>query len=389
MTAAKSDELDKTTQVKLVLPNRQESKMQHKENLAQHPARTKLDVISRTSPKGLWNAFEEARRKTPPTLDQEYLGIEEGRKVVLNAYGEALITRALANLTPTQFENAISTFLTLATWRISQGIYRFDPDVYECVIDSLIDSEIPGDLLLRLPERCLFVETPGLEFTFTNGTRSPIQGVWARVESITDSADIALVMQPLLTGTAPDVFLHAFRMSVSGGIDRWDEVTIENTAEVLAKSGRAPDKDKIRQSLTNMKTWTVPVLNLLLYLCSENSEIGGGSQRPHIAAPKVVKGIPRFFPANHPTKWDVGVRFGAALRIARQSDSNSMGGLSAEKRPHIRRAHWHGVRVGPMKHPDGTQIPTCERRFELRWLPPIPVKVQSIDELPATIRPVT
>lgn len=56
----------------------------------------------------------------------------------------------------------LTTFHTLATWQYSQGIYRFDPDLYEGVIQSTLGCEIPVDLLLRLPERSVFVETPGL-----------------------------------------------------------------------------------------------------------------------------------------------------------------------------------------------------------------------------------
>lgn len=47
----------------------------------------------------------------------------------------------------------------------------------------------------------------------------------------------------------------------------------------------------------------------------------------------------------------------------------------ARPRPHIRRAHWHTFLAGADR---------MERR--LKWLPPIPVNVADVSDLPATIR---
>lgn len=50
-------------------------------------------------------------------------------------------------------------------------------------------------------------------------------------------------------------------------------------------------------------------------------------------------------------------------------------GTHAGPRGHIRRAHWHGFRSGAMKTPAGDPIPAELRRFDVRWLPPIPVNL--------------
>ena len=73
-------------------------------------------------------------------------------------------------------------------------------------------------------------------------------------------------------------------------------------------------------------------------------------------------------------------------QTAEPQDSSPSGG--GRLRPHIRRAHWHGFRTGAMKRADGTDIPTHQRQLNLRWLPPIPVNVQDVSELPAVIRKV-
>jgi len=131
-----------------------------------------------------------------------------------------------------------------------------------------------------------------------------------------------------------------------------------------------------------------PILSLLLYLCAENAEIGDGQARPANPTPKRTKSGPRLFAPDRSTTWDVGVRLGAALRRAYHASETAGDGTHAGPRPHVRRAHWHGFRSGAMKREDGSPIAAGDREFKLRWLPPIPVNLDDVSDLPATIRPV-
>ena len=56
-------------------------------------------------------------------------------------------------------------------------------------------------------------------------------------------------------------------------------------------------------------------------------------------------------------------------------------GTHASPRPHIRRAHWHSFWVGKRDQPDA-------RSVTLKWLPPIPVNVQGVEDLTTTVRDV-
>lgn len=361
--------------------------MQQEKNLAQHPARAKLDTMSRGIPKEYWRAMEEFHLMVPPALSQEFVGIEEAGQAFINAIGADNFVRFYERTSDIKTSNAITTYLTLATWRLSQGIYRFDEDIYSAVVDTIIEGDIPGELLLKLPERCVYVETPGLVFTFTDETKSPILGIWARVESVPNTAQIILVLQPLVTTAVQDSFMHSFRVPLWESMSQWVKLANDNNTDMIRSANGAQDSLLILRRLEITKTWVMPALNLLLYLCSANSEIGDGSRRPNDVTPKLTKKGPRLFPASTPTKWDVGVRLGAALRASQKTNSvSSTSGSASEKRPHIRRAHWHSVRLGAMKHADGTKIPNSQRKLELHWYPPIPVKIESIDDLPSTIR---
>ena len=52
----------------------------------------------------------------------------------------------------------------LAAWRPTQGIYRFDSSLYNAVIDTPLTGDLPCEILHRMPEWCVYVETPGLRW---------------------------------------------------------------------------------------------------------------------------------------------------------------------------------------------------------------------------------
>jgi len=49
----------------------------------------------------------------------------------------------------------------LAPWHESKGVYWFDPELLAALEDTTLDADIPVQVLLRLPEWCMYVATPG------------------------------------------------------------------------------------------------------------------------------------------------------------------------------------------------------------------------------------
>src|SRR3546814_11075816 len=47
----------------------------------------------------------------------------------------------------------------LATWRMTQGIYRYDATLRDAVLQTPLDGELPTAHLYRLPEWCVYVAT--------------------------------------------------------------------------------------------------------------------------------------------------------------------------------------------------------------------------------------
>lgn len=264
----------------------------------------------------------------------------------------------------------------LMAWRVSQGIYRFAGPLYERVIETPITGDIPHEILYRLPEWCVYVETPGLSFR-----DSRLHGVFAHLEfDMTHQRPELRLLLDSDAGLDP-LPLHLGPWSLDESLRRMTDAA--NVQGLSAGTFISPN-EVVRQARPIIE----PILSLLLYLCAENAEIGDGRTLPMKPQPKRTKAGPRLFAPDRPTTWDVGVRLGAALRRAYHASETGGDGTHAGPRPHVRRAHWHGFRTGAMKREDGTPIPAGDREFKVRWLPPIPVNLDDASELPATIRPV-
>lgn len=281
--------------------------------------------------------------------------------------------------------NDVGIIGALAAWRVTQGIYRFDPDVYDEVVNTPLSGDLPHDILFGLPEWCIYVETPGM-----NIKDMPLYGFFAHLEY--DAHDGRKELRFVLDFTPEISDGHALMPEVLH-LGPW---TInESISRKVDEAARAAQAIKIKNSdvglLNVAKNALVadtaenitPLLSLLLYICSVNADIQGeGNNKPAKPQPKKTKRGKRLFPPAKVSTWDVGVRMGAALRRVRESDSektntDTIHGERSSPRAHIRRAHWHLFWTGPR---------SGEQKAIVKWLPPIPVNVDNYDELPVVIR---
>lgn len=269
----------------------------------------------------------------------------------------------------------IARLAAIGTWRVTQGIYRFDPAVYDAVRETTLDKAIPCAVLHRIPEWCVYIETPEMVW---DGIA--VHGAWAHIEwDANDGRSELRFLVDMETGLVP-LILHIGDWSLTEALDKM----IAETGRVAGASGNAALSAMyatvpLEQVAKTQMPIVQPLVALLLYLCSQNSEIGDGTKRPGNPKSQIIRGIPRIFQSERVSVWDVGVRMGSALRRAYQAEQVGSG-THAGPRPHVRRAHWHGFWSGPLE--------SKERKFDLRWLPPIAVNVDDAAALPAVIRPV-
>ena len=269
-----------------------------------------------------------------------------------------------------------SIFAALSAWRMTQGIYRFDPALYPALIDTPLDGELPASIIQHLPEWCVYIETPDMSVR-TSGSSAPLRGAFVWLDRVPGQRYDILTM--LLDASGTDLTVTHVPL-----IGTMKEAIASIAAEWRAayERGNSPTVPPAEYEAEAVRTLT-PLVSLVLYLCTEAADITGKRGAPKNPEPvRTRRHGMRLFPADGMTTWDVGVRLGAALRAAYQREQLSTGEETWRSvRPHVRRAHWHTFVAGPRK--DASKQ---ERR--LKWLPPIAVNLDDAAELPAVVRPV-
>jgi hypothetical protein len=316
---------------------------------------------------------DEAMVELPATL------LELGGQQALDDFGQYALNEMLL---------VVAAGLTWASWRMTQGIYRFDPALYPHLIHTEGSAEIPASMLMQLPEWCVYIETPGLTIPTLMGNRpdTNLYGAWLRLDVDNDAGGAPVLFITLDSDLDEEVGVQPTQMVYLGGSVA-DGVRA-SIKRVQAELGHDYDADFIEKKMIQ---WIGPVVNLALYLCAAPEfSRNGQAATPANPSPKKTKRGTKLFAADGPAVWDVGVRIGSALRAAyqREQAGGDAAGDGHQVRPHMRRAHWHTVVSGKRKAADGSAIPPEKRRRELRWMPPIAVNVDDLNALPAVVRKV-
>jgi hypothetical protein len=115
-----------------------------------------LKNVSKAYP-NIWEdvkMFRESKDKDlPDWADWCYLPIAAGIAIATNGVDEKLVEASISDVANP------ATIIAAATWKLSQGVYRFDYDLYESLINQPLDDKLPCDALKRLPEYCVYIET--------------------------------------------------------------------------------------------------------------------------------------------------------------------------------------------------------------------------------------
>lgn len=335
-----------------------------------------LEYYSRVYPSA-WkqvDRFRAARGKDLPFWpDWCFMPLAGAYAIVFNEAESQGIDLAYRNPDGRPLVNDVGIIGALAAWRVTQGVYRFDPDVYRAVIDTPITGDLPHHMLFNLPEWCVYIETPGLAVF-----NSEMAGFFAHLEDDADTGRKELRMVfDYLVDTPVSGVMHLGPWSLKESLEKVIQEARRLWAKELGISLTLTSYD--RDAVKLVQSDYAPLLSLLLYICAVNGEIGTGDKRPVQPRPTKTKQGYRMFPAQRVSVWDVGVRMGAALRAAGAicSQSESAAQYRSGPRSHVRRAHWHGYWTGPRDE---------ERTFVLKWLSPI--LVGGGEDMPVTIRPV-
>jgi hypothetical protein len=268
---------------------------------------------------------------------------------------------------------AASVLSALAAWRATQGIYRIHPALRDSVAETPLAGPLPTELLYRLPEWCVYIEMEGaLWFS------KPIQGFYAHLNYDRDRGrtELCLVIDS-------DYRLSPVPLPLKAG-DTLEAAMIAAAVEASQRPGNVLNNAIVSEEVVQESRRRLePFVSLVLYLCSQTAEycdaMGGTARQPSIPQPQRTRHGVKEFPASSPRVWEVSYRLGDLLLRARAQADAPASGTHASPRPHVRRAHWHTYLKGPRAQ---------EQQRVLRWLLPIAVGVEDLDELIPVVRDV-
>ena len=220
----------------------------------------------------------------------------------------AIVTRGKTLQSADQAQH-VGILGALAAWRVTQGIYRFDPTTFDALWKTPVTGDIPTEVLFHLPEWCVYIPTP--DQTWQGAT---LNGFFAHLEHDMNDRRTELRLVLDVTGAAGDELIvmpiHLGKGGVSGGV----EAMMKEAARHFPVVMQSPEGE-VERLVSDIS----PLVSLVLYLCSQAAEIreaGAGKRVPSRPKPQKTKKGVRIFAPDHPSRWEVGYRLGAALRQA-------------------------------------------------------------------------
>ena len=239
----------------------------------------------------------------------------------------------------------------VGTWQFSKGIYQFDDALYQALITSKIEGKIPSDVLHRLPEWCMYVETPSLNFmkNLTYGFY-----VWLEHDMNTNRHELRLLID--CEYKLISVPLHLGEWSIYESVERY--LKEANLQSSLAGYGLL---NPLQDDIDSITHDIIPFLSLILYICSDEPDLSNLEEpntHPQRPQPKKTKKGWRLFPAEKIKTWSVGQKIGKQLRQTLDEFANTDRKVKAHLRRGYHKTYWTGKRG------------TDEQKPISHWIPP-------------------
>lgn len=324
-----------------------------------------------------------------------------------------------------QLSSATRLLTATCAWRMTKGVYIFDPEVLKALVETRADEEPPHEMFLHLPEWCPYIATPGLEvmegvavhgfFAYVDDrnhgasrhyapelnfeilidpANSPnddhlfmvgVGDLSVLAEASEDRDPSADLRQRVLEVCRSREFVHS-RTNVPLGGGSFLAATTEHLQGVLnnpktpfhATASKTPEQDR-NEVMAYFAQMHARLGSLLLYLVSDRADVDAAAGNAMQSVVANERRGARTYPARQIHQWEVGYRIGAQIR-AFEASTPSAGpdGSGSSVRPHVRKAHWHSFWTGPRDQPE-------KRKKRVRWLPPIPVNVEGSESLVPTV----
>ena len=269
----------------------------------------------------------------------------------------------------------------LAPWRQSKEVYVLDPDM-EQLLSEQDDDHIPSEALLNLPYPGFYVQCNDLRIE-----DRVFDGFFVHLEYDPERQDqelrLLLLDDDYQTLAVP---IHIDEQDIGDNLNRIYQIGLENAADYPELRQMLIKAQNQSESVRTLHAAHQKMLQIVLYLCSQNAEIAPNSQQMLTRRPAAGSRVKDRYAEIR--KWDVGVRIGNAYRkyksthrdVTEPQETPSDKPQRQSPRPHMRRGHFRHTVVGKRKG-----VPQGQREYKLSWIAPTFVGAAGDEELPAVI----
>ncbi len=204
----------------------------------------------------------------------------------------------------------------LAAWRMTKGIFRFDEELSQKLLQAPIHPLMQGYVLTKLPQWCVYVEAvPSM-------AGYGVHGFWAFTEGYErDCAALHLLFDE--DGWVRHVPISLRSRMVSAVRSA---IEIQEEGDVGDHAGGDDEVLVARRVRGCVASVVEAAAMLLTYLCCSNAALGERGRLPHNPMPVRAGMGWALFPADRPTVWKVGR--GSREQVQQTAESNPSRGES-------------------------------------------------------------
>lgn len=266
----------------------------------------------------------------------------------------------------TEWKDVLTTSLVLSIWEKSKMVYKVDNDFFH-EIKQTQNLTITKEMLDNLPFNCFFVDFTEVEDI------SNFKGAWVYV--VKYDKQLYEINIYLIQGTEFVIFSYYSLLCFGeeGGEVEWNPKNLQNTSYVYRDN--VMELPRIAEGRDPRSELVIAVHQIMSFISIDASDVSENPTTKYTYKPRTT--VKNKF--SEVRMWDVGVRYGKAIRVAKREykkhiEKNNNSKERKATRPHIRRAHWHKYRIGEGR-----------KKVKTVWLAPTYVCGNG-KEIPVTIR---
>lgn len=265
---------------------------------------------------------------------------------------------------PAEYIRDISMNLfVFSCWEKYKQIYRFDKTLYNTLTQDTLDGNVPARIILeRLPFESFFIENP-----IQDDTGFEYRGVYV----IMMNGDTGKELLLYYVAQTPERDYRFCYVPLGVG-----EMTLEELMNTRNRHYNIPPKAIAASNSYYEQNvlLTKKILNLIVYLCSEEQD----TEKVVIRVPKGKKKETKV------RKTYVGKKLGRTIYETKKryvyDEKGAIGlGKGTPKAPHLRKAHYHSFWTGKKDKPE-------ERKLVVKFVAPTYVNGEERENIETTTR---